>query len=44
MACGSFKAGHSLPGRVESEEELEEMLSRPTPETVKAVPGLTATF
>jgi len=40
MACGSFKAGHSLPGRVESEEELEEMLSRPTPETVKAVSRL----
>ncbi|MGB9717783.1 MAG: NAD-dependent epimerase/dehydratase family protein [Thermoproteota archaeon] len=35
MACN--KAGRSIPGLIESEAELEEILTRPTPETVKAV-------
>jgi len=39
MACSSFKPAR-LPDLLESEPELEEVLSRPMPETVKAVSRL----
>lgn len=40
MVHGSFKADYRLPDIIESEAELEETLSMPMPETVKAVSRL----